>query len=558
MMEGYSMKPYVIGVDYGTNSVRAIVVDARNGEVQGTTVYAYTRGENGIVISNSDPDVARQHPADYLQGVERVVRGALTESGVDPQQVAGIGVDATGSTPMPVDEQGVPLALNPEFADQPDAMAWLWKDHTAHAEATEITQRAQALRPHYLDTCGGAYSSEWFWSKILHCARTAPEVYAAAYTWVELSDWIPAVLSGTQQPDRLQRSLCAAGHKGLFSPEWGGYPEAEFIASFDQGVLTRIRKTLPAEAYHIGHSVGGLDPEWAAKWGLPVGIPVAAGIIDAHAGAVGSGVKPGVMVKIIGTSTCDIVLAPLDQPRPMVPGICGVAQESVLPGSYGLEAGQSAVGDIFNWYVNKLLAGTQLTHEDLEREAARLEPGECGLISLDWHNGNRSLLTDPQLSGMLVGLNLHTSPSDIYRALVEGTAFGARMIIERFKEYGVAVDRVINCGGISIKSPLTMQIYADILGCPMEVSANQESCALGAAMAGAVVGHVHPDFASATAAMTQVRAQSYQPHAERHAQYNRLYALYVQLHDLFGRHKGQQVPSAFNVMKDLMALRSQN
>ena len=425
------MATYSIGLDYGTNSVRALIVEVATGREVGTFVSDYPTGEAGIVLHPRDPNLARQHPGDYLQGLEASVRGALAEAGgradFKPGDVIGIGVDTTGSTPIPVDAQGLPLALSDAFADNPDAMAWLWKDHTGHAEAIEITEKAARLRPAYLAKCGGTYSSEWFWSKLLHCRRCAPDVFDAAFTWVEMADWIPAVLTGTTRPAEIKRCICAAGHKAIFNASWGGYPDAEFIGELDPA-LVRVRETLPDKAFTVGDAVGALTPEWAAKLGLPEGIPVAAGAFDAHLGGVGSGIQPGVLVKIIGTSSCDMAVAPLSQELPDIPGLCGIVPESILPGFYGLEAGQSAVGDIFNWFVNRIQPGgaSAGSHEALTAAAERLRPGESGLLALDWHNGNRTILVDQRLTGAMVGLTLHTRPAEIYRALIEATAFGAR------------------------------------------------------------------------------------------------------------------------------------
>jgi L-ribulokinase len=546
---------YTIGIDYGTNSVRAIVADCENGAILGSGVFDYPHGDKGVVGDPVDANVARQHPQDYLDGLKYTVTTALAEAGIAPSAIKGIGVDATASTPIPVDASGMPLAFLPMFGKNSDAYAWLWKDHTSHAEALEITDAAKSSHPEYLAACGGAYSSEWYWAKLLHCSRVAPDVFEAAASWTELPDWIPAVLTGTQAPEQVKRCSCAAGHKGMFSPEWGGYPAEDFIASFDNGVLSKVRKTLKDEASNIGDSVGVLCAEWAVELGLSEGIPVAAGIIDAHAGAVGSGISPGTMVKIIGTSTCDIAVASFENELPDIPGICGIAHESVLPGCYGLEAGQPAVGDIFNWYVHKMEPGCGMNHEDLNVEGVALKSGESGLLALDWNNGNRSLLTDPNLTGMILGLSLHTTPAEIFRALVEATAFGARMIIERYKEYGVPIERVINCGGISTKSPMTMQIYADVLGCTMEVSDNSQSCALGAAMAGAVVGGVFRDFGKATEAMTSLSDIVYEPIPENQAVYDRLFVLYKQLHDLFGTK--EYAENQFDLMKELIAIREE-
>lgn len=553
---------YVIGLDYGTNSVRALLVNVATGEEAATAVFNYPTGDAGIILDPKDPNLARQRPADYLAGAEATVREVLKEArasrpGFQPDDVVGIGVDTTGSTPLPVDAAGVPLADYPEFAGNPAAMAWLWKDHTGHAEAEEVTALAERMRPHYLAKCGGRYSSEWFWSKLLHCARTAPDVWDAAYTWVECADWIPAVLTGTSAPARVKRCICAAGHKALASPQWGGYPDEEFLKALDPR-LVRIGGTLPNTLYDVADTAGGLTAEWAARLGLKEGTPVAVGAFDAHLGAVGSGVGPGSLVKILGTSSCDIMVHPLGEDLPDIPGLCGIVPESVLPGYWGLEAGQSAVGDIFNWFVNVVKPNGK-SHDELTSEAARLKPGESGLLALDWHNGNRTVLVDQRLTGAIVGLTLHSTPAEIYRALVEATAFGARAIIERLEEYGVRVERVVNCGGIAVKNAMVMQIYADVLNRPMLVSRSDQTCALGSAMAGAVVAGKanggHAGFEDAAAAMTGVRDRKYTPEAGAAAAYERLYRLYRQLHDGFGV-KGTTADIS-NVMKDLLAIRDE-
>ncbi len=556
------MKKYSIGLDFGTNSVRTLIVDAATGDEIAACVFDYETGESGVVIDDQDPNLARQHPKDYLKGIEVSVKGALAEAagkeGFAPGDLIGIGVDTTGSTPMPVDPDGLPLALKPEWADEPNAMAWLWKDHTGFAEAAEITKRAAAERPQYLAKCGGTYSSEWFWSKILHCLRAAPAVFQAAQTWVEIADWVPALLTGTTRPDILRRGICAAGHKAMFHHAWGGYPDAGFLGGLDEG-LARVRGTLPSESVHVAQAVGGLTSEWAKKLGLPEGIPVAAGAFDAHLGAVGSGIGDGVLVKIIGTSTCDMAVKPLDSELPDIPGLCGIVPESILPGFHGLEAGQSAVGDIFNWFVNRIAPGGSETgsHEALTRGAEELRPGESGLLCLDWHNGNRTVLVDQRLTGLIAGMTLHTTPAEIYRALIEATAFGARVIVERFEEYGVRIDRVVNCGGISVKNPLVMQIYADVMNRPLQISRSSQTCALGAAMAGAVVAGSaaggHDSFDSATKAMTGVLETTFEPSPKSARIYDRLYGLYRRLHDIFGTREYQE--NQHTVMKELLNLR---
>jgi L-ribulokinase len=550
---------YTLGLDYGTNSVRALIVDVANGREIATSVWNYQEGVAGVILGR-DPNLARQHPADYVRGAETTIRGALKAAkravrGFTSEQVVGIGVDTTGSTPLPVDAEGQPLAFRKRFAKNPAAMAWLWKDHTGVAEAEEITALAREIRPQYLAKCGGTYSSEWFFSKILHCCRTSPEVFREAHLWVECADWIPAMLTGTEKPDQLTVGLCAAGHKGLYHESWGGYPDAEFLAKLDPG-MGALRSRLKSGARSIDRSVGGLSGEWAKRTGLKSGIPVAVGAFDAHLGAVGSGVAPGTLVKIIGTSTCDITVSPLNEPLADVPGVCGIVPESVLPGMHGLEAGQSAVGDIFNWFVNYLQPGGPKagSHEALTAEAAKLRPGESGLLALDWNNGNRTVLVDPRLSGLLVGQTLYTTPAEIYRALIEATAFGALAIIQRCEDYGVKVDQVVNCGGIAEKNPLVMQIYADVTGRPMKVSRSGQTCALGAAIAGAVVAGAYRDYPEAQRRMTGLKSKVYRPNARAHAVYRELYDIYRKLHDALGTKEWSG--NLHDVMKRLIDLRS--
>jgi L-ribulokinase len=550
---------YTIGLDYGTNSVRALVVDIANGREVGTAVWNYEHGTAGVILSR-DPNLARQHPADYLKGAEVSIKKALADAkrtvrGFKPEQVIGIGVDTTGSTPLPVDQNGQPLAFDKKFAENPAAMAWLWKDHTGVAEAVEITDLARKIRPQYLAKCGGVYSSEWFWSKILHCLRTAPEVFAAANSWMELADYVPAALTGAEAPDKLTVGICAAGHKAMFNVMWGGYPDAEFLSQLDPQ-LGELRKRLCLRVRAVDSAVGGLTAAWAKKTGLAAGIPVAVGAFDAHLGAIGCGVAPGTLVKIIGTSTCDIAVWPGLEKLADIPGLCGIVNGSVLPGFYGLEAGQSGVGDIFNWWVDYIQPGGKktLSHADLDKAAAKLQPGESGLLALDWNNGNRTILVDQRLTGLLIGQTLYTTPVEIYRTLVEATAFGALTIINRFEEYGVKIDRVINCGGIAEKSPLTMQIYADVTGRAMKVSRSAQTCALGAAIAGAVVAGAHKDFASAQKLMTGLKAKIYRPNSKAHAVYRELYAIYKILHDAFGTHEWNG--NLHDVMKRLIDIRN--
>ena len=568
---------YAIGLDYGTNSVRALVVDTAHGREVGTAVWNYEHGTQGVILGR-DPNLARQHPADYVKGAEVTIRQALAAAkkavkGFSADQVAGIGVDTTGSTPLPVDAKGQPLAFDKRFAKNPAAMAWLWKDHTGVAEAAEITALARKIRPQYLAKCGGIYSSEWFFSKILHCLRTAPEVFRAAHSWVELADYVPAALTGTEHPDQFIAGVCAAGHKAMWNTKWGGYPDAQFLSKLDSK-LDKLRARLTPRVHSIDRAVGGLTAAWAKKTGLRAGIPVAVGAFDAHLGAVGSGVAPGTLVKIIGTSTCDISIASNRKKLADVPGLCGIVDGSVLPGFFGLEAGQSAVGDIFNWFVNYVQPGApttgsasgkaasetsragarrSLTHEALTAGAAKLKAGESGLLALDWNNGNRTILVDQRLTGLLAGQTLYTTPAEIYRALIEATAFGALTIINRFEEYGVKIRQVVNCGGIAEKNPVVMQIYADVTGRPMKVSRSAQTCALGSAIAAAVVAGAHRNYAAAQKAMTGLKPRVFKPDAKAHAVYKELYALYKQLHDAFGTKEWNG--NLHGVMKQLIDIR---
>jgi len=546
---------YSIGLDYGTNTVRCLIVDASNGREVGTAVWEYAHGTHGVILSR-DPNLARQHPADYVTGAETTIKKALAQAkravkSFKAEQIVGIGVDTTGSTPIPVDRNGRPLALDKRFARNPNAMAWLWKDHTGVAEAVEITERARQMRPQYLAKCGGTYSSEWFFSKVLHCLRTDAAVFDAAHTWVECADWIPAMLTGTEAPDRLTVGVCAAGHKAMYNDNWGGYPDAEFLGSLHPK-LGELRARLRPKAHTIDRAVGKLTADWAKRTGLRAGTPVAVGAFDAHLGGVGAGIAPGTLVKIIGTSTCDMMVAPVGEPLADIHGLCGIVNGSILPGFYGLEAGQSAVGDIFNWFVNYIRAGS---HENLTTGAAKLKPGESGLLALDWNNGNRTILVDQRLTGLLLGQTLYTTPAEIYRALIEATAFGALTIINRFEEYGVKVAQIVNCGGIAEKNPLVMQIYADVTGRPMKVSRSAQTCALGAAIAGAVVAGAHRNYADAQKAMTGVKKRVFTPNPQAHSVYRELYPLYRKLHDAFGTKEWNG--NLYDVMKKLLEIRMQ-
>jgi L-ribulokinase len=547
---------FTLGLDYGTNSVRALIVRCADGAEFGSATFNYPSGHQGVLLDPRDHHLARQHPGDHLAGLVAATRGALAAAkkrrGFSAEKIAGIGVDTTGSSPLPVDARNVPLALQPRFRRHLAAQCWLWKDHTSVLEAERITALAAQHRPHYLAKCGGRYSSEWFWAKLWHCLATAPEVFAAAHSWVELADWIPAVLAGVENPKDIVRGVCMAGHKALYADDWGGLPDKKFLARLDPK-LAALRDRLYARAQDATVPAGQLCAAWAKKLGLPIGIPIAIGEMDVHYGAIGCGVAEGVLVKVIGTSTCDCGVVSAKKTVRDIPGISGIVRGAILPGHYGIEAGQSAVGDIFKWWIEIVCRGDGAMHAAFTAEAAKLQPGQSGLLALDWNNGNRNLLGDPRLTGLLLGQTLYTTPAEIYRALIEATAFGARAILERLREYGVRTDRIVCAGGIAEKNPLLMQIYADVTGCTMQVSASSQACALGGAISAAVLAGAHRDFPAAQKAMTAVRKKSYRPLAANRKTYDELYALYRAVHDAFGGL--DRAADLSGLMKALLALK---
>jgi L-ribulokinase len=551
---------FTLGIDYGTNSVRCLIVRCADGREISSCVVDYPSGEQGILLNPKDHNLARQNPADHLFGLEASIKGALKKAGrkhgFSPKKVIGIGVDTTGSSPIPVDATNTPLALKPRWRKNLAAQCWLWKDHTSWREAARITELAAKHNPEYIAKCGDTYSSEWFWSKIWHCLKTAPDVFEAAYSWVELSDWIPSVLAGVTDPLAVVRGVCAAGHKALYCDEWGGLPDKKFLRRLDPQ-LARLRDRLYERAHDARESAGGLCEAWAKKTGLPADIPITVGEFDVHYGAIGCGVAEGVLVKVIGTSTCDCSVISAKKTVADIPGICGIVKGAILPGYYGIEAGQSAVGDIFKWWVEVVCQGDDKLHGKLTRQAAKLKPGQSGLLALDWNNGNRTILVDPMLSGLLMGQTLHSSQAEIYRALIEATAFGARAIIERIKEYGVPVRRVVCAGGIAEKNPMLMQIYADVTGCTMQVAGSSQACALGSAVSAAVLAGKakggHSSFKAAQKAMTSIKTIQYKPIKANQKVYDQVYALYRQMHDSLGGIAPQA--DLGRVMKDLLAIK---
>jgi L-ribulokinase len=550
----------VLGLDFGTNSVRSLLVRTDGGGELATATVTYPGGEQGVLLARGDANVARQHPGDYLPSLETATLAAIDQArrdhpGFRVQDIIGVGVDTTGSSPLPVDRHNQALGCQPRWQDTLAAQCWLWKDHTSFAEAARITELARTHRPHYLARVGNVYSSEWWWSKIWHCLNSAPDVFEAAYSWVELADWVPAMLAGVDDPLKVRRGVCAAGHKALYAAEWGGLPDKQFLALLDPR-LAQLRDRLFDEAWDAAQPAGYLCDAWARRLGIPPGIPIAMGALDVHYGAIGCGVKEGTLVKVIGTSTCDCGVVREAQTVADVPGICGIVRGSILPGFLGVEAGQSAVGDLFKWWVERICKGDDRTHQELTREAAQLAVGASGLLALDWNNGNRTVLVDQQLTGLIVGQTLHTTQAEIYRALIEATAFGGRAILERLDEYKIPVQRIVCAGGIAEKNGLLMQIYADVTGREMLVSASSQSCALGSAIVAAVLAGPanggHADLAGAQAVMTGLQDVVYTPNPDAHRVYNQLYALYRKLHDNFG---GVAVGDLGSLMKELLAIK---
>ncbi|HNR41683.1 MAG TPA: ribulokinase [Bacteroidales bacterium] len=541
---------YVIGIDFGTDSVRSVIVDASNGAIAGTSVHEYTMWKKGMFC---DPAANRfrQHPADYLEGLEKSVRGALRGLGSGiTGNIAGITVDTTGSTPVAVDRAGIPLALKPGFEDDPDAMFVLWKDHTAVREAAEINALARSWGGiDYTMYEGGVYSSEWFWSKILHIMRTNERVRQDAFSWVEHCDWIPALLTGNTDPLTMKRSRCAAGHKAMWHEEFNGLPDEKFLISLDP-MLAGLRDRLYRNTSTCDVCVGTLSAEWAEKLGLGQDVKVGVGAFDAHLGAVGGGIRPYQLVKVMGTSTCDMLVSPMDEVGDkLVAGICGQVDGSIIPGMLGLEAGQSAFGDVYAWFekllmwpVSNLTASLAWlddeTRERIVREtsekilpelsnrAGSLPDRETSLIALDWLNGRRTPFANQELKGAITGLSLGSDAPGIFRSLVEATAFGSRMINERFLEEGLRIDGVIAIGGVARKNPFVMQTVADVLNMPIKVANSDQTCALGSAMAAAVMAGIHPDFGSAQEAMGAGFERVYQPDPSRAGKYDELFRKY--------------------------------
>lgn len=538
---------YVIGVDFGTDSVRAVLVSTETGEELATSVFEYPRWKAGLYCDTAKNQF-RQHPLDYIEGLEHTVKACVKNAGpAIAQHVIGLSVDTTGSTPIAVDERGVPLSLLPAFSENPNAMFVLWKDHTSVNEAAEINTHAERFETNYLKYVGGIYSSEWFWAKLLHIFREDEQVRMATHSWVEHCDWIPFLLCGGQLVSDIKRGVCSAGHKSLWAEEFGGFPPNDFFASLDP-LLDGFTDKLPKETFTADQAAGTLSAEWAERFGLSTDVVVGIGAFDCHMGAVGGQIEPYYLSKIIGTSTCDILVAP---PHEMegkwVAGICGQVPGSVIPGMIGLEAGQSAFGDAYAWFRNLLVwpLKTQLISDDadlhrikeiedkllseLSKEASQLSPTEDGELAIDWLNGRRTPDANQLLKGAFTGITLASDAPRLFRALVEATAFGAKKIVDRFVDQGIPVKGLIALGGIPRKSPFVMQVMADVIGMPIRVHRSEQTCAIGAAMFAATAAGRFGRVEDAMQQMGQGFDMEFQPnpvhsalYAERYAEYTRI------------------------------------
>lgn len=543
---------YVIGVDFGTDSVRSLIVDCQNGKEISSAVYYYPRWKEGLYC---DPSINqfRQHPLDYIEGLECSIKEALNKVGAKVrQQIKAISVDTTGSTPVVVNEEGKPLALLSEFDQNPNAMFFLWKDHTAVQETLEINEHASNFETNYLQYVGGVYSSEWFWAKMLYAIRNDEQVRKHAYSFAEHCDWIPFLLTGGNKSINIKRGVCAAGHKALWSPQWNGLPPNSFFSSLDP-LLDGFRERLFDKVYTSDKQAGTLCSEWADKLGLSKDVIVGIGAFDAHMGAVGGQIEPHYLSRVMGTSTCDILVVPIAEGKEkLVKGICGQVNGSVIPGMIGMEAGQSAFGDAYAWFkdliswplhqlmnnkeVSENSSVTKIIEEaeekmiaDLSFHAAKVDLQEDSEIALDWLNGRRTPNANQQVKAAIAGLDLATDAPRIFRSIVESTCFGARAIVDCFTQQGIEVKGVIGLGGVARKSPYIMQMLADVLNCPIRIHSSDQTCALGAAMFAATAAGIYPDVQTAMKHMGPGFDKTYTPNSKLAEIYSKRYQRYVEL-----------------------------
>jgi len=543
---------YVIGLDYGSDSARAIIVDSATGEILATSVKYYPRWKEGKYC-NPAINQYRQHPQDYIDVLEASVKDVLSQCPKGTaEKVVGMAFDTTGSTPAFTDETGTPLAMYPEFAENPNAMFVLWKDHTAVQEAKEINDLCKKWEIDYTAYEGGVYSSEWFWAKALHILREEPSLKDKAFSIVEYCEWLPALITGVNKSKDIVRSRCACGHKAMWHESWGGLPSEEFLTTLDP-LLGGFRKNLFKETKTADKAVGKLSKDWADRLGLTTNVIVGGGAYDCHMGAVGAGVTPHTLVRVLGTSTCDIMVASYDEiGNNRIKGICGQVDGSVIPGMIGLEAGQSGFGDIYAWFkhvlefpIKNILANSDLIDAEIKeklisemceqiipsltKEAEKIPIEESTILATDWMNGRRTPDANQLLKGSITGLTLGSSAPRIFRALVEATAFGTKAITDRFIEEGVSIDNVIGIGGIALKSPFVMQTISDVLNMPIKVCKTDQACALGAAMFAATAAGVYDKIESAIAVMNSGFEKEYQPNVENSKKYNEIYRKYVKL-----------------------------
>jgi L-ribulokinase len=546
------MNKYVFGVDFGTDSVRSLLVNALNGEEIATSVFYYPRWKNQL-FCHPGLNQFRQHPLDYLEGLTYTIKACLQglSEGII-QNIKGISIDTTGSTPVAVDESGTPLSLLPEFVDNPNAMFILWKDHTSIEEAEAINKYNQQSNIDYLQYVGGIYSSEWFWAKLLHILKTDEKIRSNISSFVEHCDWIPFVLTGGKSLKELKRGICAAGHKALWSESFDGYPPNDYFAAIDP-LLDGFTEKLHQNIYSTDSIAGKIAPEWSEKLGLPLDVTIGIGAFDAHVGAVGGQIEPFYLSKVMGTSTCDMmVVSAKDLNNKCVKGICGQVKGSILPGLYGLEAGQSAFGDVYAWFKNLLLKPTiqiieetaivsedqkkELIHSldsnlfhKLSQQADELPLEISSTLAVDWLNGRRTPDAEQRLEGAMSNLNLGTEAHHVFRALVEATCFGSKAIVERFIMEGIPVIGIIGLGGVAKRSPFIMQMLADVLNIPVKVHKSEQTCALGAAMFAATAAGIYSQVEQAMQAMGAGFDKTYYPNQEKVDLYQRRYQKYLSL-----------------------------
>ncbi|RLE08121.1 ribulokinase [Candidatus Aerophobetes bacterium] len=552
------MSKYSIGIDFGTESARAILVRVENGEEVATSVYTYRDGVIDEFLPGTDiklePDWALQNPADYIEALKETIPELLNKSGVREEDIIGIGIDFTSCTMLPIDKEGTPLCMLDEYRDNPHSWVKLWKHHAAQPEADRINEVARERKEDFLSRYGGKYSSEWFFSKALQILNEAPKIYQAADRLIEGADWIVLQLTGKER-----RNSCTAGYKALWDPE-RGFPSKDFFRALDPRFENVVDEKMSKDIYFLGEKAGGLTTRMACLTRLKRGTPVAVGNVDAHVSVPAATVTgPGKMVMIMGTSICHMMV---DKELRLIPGICGVVKEGILPGYYGYEAGQSAVGDIFAWFVKNCVPGEYFEeankrnidiHRVLEERASHLKVGESGLLALDWWNGNRSVLVDADLSGLLLGATLETKPEEIYRALIEATAFGTYKIINTFEENGVKIRELYACGGLPERNKLLMQIYADVTGREIRIAASSQTPALGSAMFGAVAAGKenggYDNIIEAAKKMAHLKEERFIPNEKNHLLYQKIYAEYERLHDYFGRGENEVMKKLKEIKK---------